>query len=274
MRTPRLKLEETAVYHCTSRILEDRRLLDEACRDHLRENIYKWADFCGVEILAFCILDDHCHILARVEPGKKPSSKELDRRYRLINAHLPAKLEQWDRESGKATVQAGVESRMGDISGFLKEFKQAVTPWINARLRRRGPLWFHRFGSILVEDRPEIVHTVAAYIDLNPVRAGLVKKPDLYPWCTSGHSKKSLLKHTASINEHLPDTSSPLHDRIPAFTLGKILGSPRFVLEKGKALEERYRPGKRNYAVPVPDLNPRLFTTYANPRLNRKSFKR
>ena len=269
MRTPRLKLKETAVYHCTSRILEDRRLLNKTCKDHLLENLFKWADFCGVEVLAFSILDDHYHVLSRVEPVQNLTSKELDRRFRLVNNHLPNKIQSWEnalRAKDSETLEA-LTDRMGDISQFLKEFKQSVTPWINAHHNRRGPLWFHRFTSMLVEERLEILNVVAAYIDLNPVRARLVKKPGDYPWCTAGHSQTLALPHKQLMQEHLLDRESPLLHRIPAFTLGRILGTPRFVLEKRNALPGKYRPTKRHYAVTIPKFNPNLFTTHANPRL-------
>jgi hypothetical protein len=40
-----------------------------------------------------------------------------------------------------------------------------------------------RFKSVLVEGKGEALRTMAAYIDLNAVRAGLVKDPKDYRWC-------------------------------------------------------------------------------------------
>ncbi|WP_395741419.1 hypothetical protein [Prosthecobacter sp.] len=40
-----------------------------------------------------------------------------------------------------------------------------------------------RFKSVLVEGKGELLRTTAAYIDLNPVRAGLVQDPKDYRWC-------------------------------------------------------------------------------------------
>ncbi len=49
-----------------------------------------------------------------------------------------------------------------------------LTFHMNKRLDRSGTLWKGRFKSVLVEDHERALLTIAAYIDLNPVRAGLV----------------------------------------------------------------------------------------------------
>jgi hypothetical protein len=76
---------------------------------------------------------------------------------------------------------------MGDISVFVKELKQRFSKWYNKRTERFGTLWAERFKSVLVEDQPGSLRGVAAYIDLNPVRAGLVKDPKDYRW--SGYAE-------------------------------------------------------------------------------------
>ena len=73
--------------------------------------------------------------------------------------------------------------RMGDVSAFMKEFKQRFSRWYNKHNGRFGTLWAERFTSVLVEDSPAALRTVAAYIDLNPVRAGLVEDPKDYRFC-------------------------------------------------------------------------------------------
>jgi hypothetical protein len=76
---------------------------------------------------------------------------------------------------------------MGDISAFMKELKQRFSRWFNQHSGRFGTLWAERFSSTLVENSPLALQTVAAYIDLNPVRAGLVSDPKNYIFC--GYSK-------------------------------------------------------------------------------------
>ncbi|MCH8474701.1 MAG: hypothetical protein LAT55_05670, partial [Opitutales bacterium] len=60
--------------------------------------------------------------------------------------------------------------------------------WYNSEHRRYGPLWSEKFKSVLVEGRANALKVVAAYIDLNPVRAGLVDDPGKYAYSGYGES--------------------------------------------------------------------------------------
>ena len=62
------------------------------------------------------------------------------------------------------------ELRRGDLSVLLKELKQRFTQWYNRRKGRRGTLWEDRFKIVIVEGSEAARLTMAAYIDLNPVR--------------------------------------------------------------------------------------------------------
>ena len=100
---------------------------------------------------------------------------------------------------------------MNDISIFIKELKGRFAQWYNRRHRRYGALWAERFKSVLLEGG-RAVATVAAYIDLNPVRAGLCRDPKDYRYC--GYAE-ALAKGSAAALEgiriilDLPQTTSP-----------------------------------------------------------------
>ena len=53
--------------------------------------------------------------------------------------------------------------------------------WFNRRHRRRGHLYQDRFKNVLVDEN-EYLLTVARYIVLNPVKAGMVRRPEDYIW--------------------------------------------------------------------------------------------
>ena len=69
------------------------------------------------------------------------------------------------------------------MSHFMKLLKQRFSQWFNRVRKREGTLWEGRFRSTLVEANSPALATVAAYIDLNPIRAGLVEDPKDYRWC-------------------------------------------------------------------------------------------
>ena len=68
-------------------------------------------------------------------------------------------------------------------SWFLRLVKQRFTQWYNKRQGRSGALWEDRFKSVLVEGAGPALSAMAVYIDLNPVRAGIVDDPADYRWC-------------------------------------------------------------------------------------------
>ena len=88
-------------------------------------------------------------------------------------------LEACPDEAARRSWLAQFTRRMGSLSIFVKALKQHFTQWYNVRNERKGPLWEDRFKSFIVEVPGEdglghVARIVAAYIDLNPVRAGLV----------------------------------------------------------------------------------------------------
>ena len=194
MRLPRLKgsREQSAVYHCISRVVGGQFLLDDLGKEKLAQLLLRLAAFCGMEVITYCMMGNHFHLLVRVPIRQELSDTELLQR-----------LEAFYGRRGVLTVLAreGIESRggidavlrrsllerMGDVSVFMKEFKQRFSRWYNRHTGRFGTLWAERFKSLLVEDTPGAVRMVAAYIDLNPVRAGLVQDPKDYRFC--GYAK-------------------------------------------------------------------------------------
>ena len=89
------------------------------------------------------------------------------------------------RDEDAEKVLESFRRRFCEVSVWTKEVKERFSKWLNKRRERRGTLWMERFKSVLVEDG-EALRTMALYIDLNPVRAGLVKEPADYRWSGYG----------------------------------------------------------------------------------------
>ena len=63
---------------------------------------------------------------------------------------------------------------------------RAYVRWFNRRHGRSGTLWEGRYRSTLIEAERYLLACMA-YIELNPVRAGMVAAPAQYPWSSHAH---------------------------------------------------------------------------------------
>ena len=189
MRKPRIKITgETAVYHCIARIVAGHRWLADHENEKLRQLMWEQAEFSGVEIVTYCLMGNHFHVLVRVPDQVSVSDGELVKRLRRFygpKSSLVKTVEEHFERHGvvSQSVRDSIAKRMGDVSVFMKELKHRFTKWFNKQANRFGTLWAERFKSVLIEDSIEAVSTVAKYIDLNPVRAGLVEDPRKYRFC-------------------------------------------------------------------------------------------
>ncbi|MEO7317464.1 MAG: transposase [Chthoniobacteraceae bacterium] len=138
-------------------------------------------------------MSNHFHILLEVpmRPEVLPTDEELLARPKHIYSGLGfATIRQHLTMLREAASQADAEAyretffaRMWDVSAFMKALKQRFTQWFNRQRGRKGTLWEERYRSVLVEGAGDALAAMAAYIDLNPVRAGMVADPEVYRWC-------------------------------------------------------------------------------------------
>jgi len=186
-----------------SRTVNGERLFGGREKEVLRKMIWQVAEFCGVEVLTYAVMGNHFHVLVRVPERSPVSDTELVRRYgilypqatryRMLSPRALAKvLGQGDAEAER--LRHRLLARMGDVSAFMKTLKQRFSIWFNHTHNRFGTLWAERFKSVLVEGAGNPLQTMAAYIDLNPVRAGLVKDPKDYRFCGYGEAVAGRLK--------------------------------------------------------------------------------
>lgn len=193
MRQRRLKVYgRSAVYHCMTRTVNGELLFKDRDKEILRKMIRQVADFCGVEVLTYCIMSNHFHVLLQVPDAPSVSDTELIRRYRVLYPK-PTKYQEASAVLMASQLQLGgneaevirrkLLARMSDVSEFMKTVKQRFTTWYNKSHQRYGTLWADRFKSVLVQGEGNPLQTMAAYIDLNSVRAGLVEDPKDYRFC-------------------------------------------------------------------------------------------
>lgn len=184
---------ERAVYHVMSRTSCGQRLFGDREKAIFVKQMRRQAAFCGVELLAYCVMGNHFHLLVEVPDKQDVTNEELLRRYRELygerqpaSAPKPEVLETYLKEGGEMgrQLRERLLARMHDLSAFVRELKQRFGIWYNQVHGNKGTIWAERFKSVLVERSPEALSTVAAYIDLNPVRARLAGDPADYRFCS------------------------------------------------------------------------------------------
>ena len=196
--------EKPAIYHCISRVVDKRLAFGPEDKEQFRIHMRMMENFSGCRVLAYCVMCNHFHLLLEVPPRPKAPLTDEQLLKRLgalypkafvatVAKELAAARElvaQGQAVNGEAYVQRIHERftyRMHDLSEFMKTLLQRFTRWHNKRTKRRGNLWEETFKSVIVEDGIA-ARTMAAYIDLNPVRAGMVADPAEYRWSSYGEA--------------------------------------------------------------------------------------
>lgn len=186
-------------YHCTSRVVDRRFALGAEEKEMFRKLMRNYERFSGCTVTAYCLMDDHFHLLLEVPP-KSPdglSDDELLNRLSAIYnddtvAEVAEELKEARRQKADGpalvnSIHGRFTARMHNLSQFMKALLQRYTQWHNRKNKRRGTLWEERFKSVIVEGGMA-ARTVAAYIDLNPVRAGIERNAAKYRWSSYGEA--------------------------------------------------------------------------------------
>jgi len=74
-----------------------------------------------------------------------------------------------------------IKTEEANLSQAIQFLNSSYAHWFNIRHMRKGHLFQDRYKSHLILNYPYL-HSVATYISLNPVEAGLVDSPEEYPW--------------------------------------------------------------------------------------------
>jgi REP element-mobilizing transposase RayT len=146
-------------------------------KDELVKIIKKFSKLFFVEVFGFCIMGNHFHLLVQMFPEHYFKDKEI---WKRCKAHYGEDFEVSDEKI------ADYRDKLSSLANYMKEIKQAFSWYFNKRHNRRGTLWGERFKSVIVE-RGETLINCLAYIDLNPIRAAIVERPEDYRWNSLGY---------------------------------------------------------------------------------------
>ena len=177
-RTQRLKInDETTVYHVMSRTALDGFPLGDVEKDFMLDLIRRYSALYLVEILGFCLMGNHFHLLVKMFPEYKFSDDDIKKRYSGFYG---------DERAFANGLIPSLRAKLSNLSEFVREIKVGFARYYNRRHNRRGYFWGDRFKSVIVEKGETLINCLA-YIDLNPLRAGLVDLPEEYRWNSLGY---------------------------------------------------------------------------------------
>lgn len=138
----------------------------------------------AVEVYAYCIMSNHFHLIARYDPLAcwRWTDEEVARRW--VDAFPPT-------DKGEVVEERKPEARelllanpgrlfrarrtLGSLGDFMKHLKQPIARRANLENGTSGHAWGGRYysGALLSE---EALLAAMAYVDLNPVRAGIAER--------------------------------------------------------------------------------------------------
>lgn len=168
---------ESTVYHVMSRTALEGFPLGDVEKDELLELIKKFSRLYFTDILGFSILGNHWHLLVRMHPEGNYSDSEIKQRFETFH----------DKKKYLSDFDIPkYREKLSNLSEFIKDIKQRFTRNFNRKRKRWGYFWGQRFKSVIVEQGHTLINCLA-YIDLNPIRAGIVQKPEDYRWNTIGY---------------------------------------------------------------------------------------
>ena len=190
-RTSRMIIaDEKAVYHVMSRTALDGFPLNDVEKDFMLDLIKRFSALYFTEILGFCLMGNHFHLLVKMIPEDRFTDAEIQKRLK----HFMETAGTLPKVRSHIYVK-----KLSNLSEFMREIKVGFARYYNRRHNRRGYFWGDRFKSVIV-DKGETLVNCLAYIDLNPLRAGIVDRPEDYRWNSLGYHLQTRQQRSISVH--------------------------------------------------------------------------
>jgi REP element-mobilizing transposase RayT len=222
-----VSLQDTPYYHCVARCVRRAWLWGfdpYAGRDYshrkawVLERIAKLTSIFAIDICAYAIMSNHYHLVLHVDRARASSwtQQEVVERWSVLFS-IPAVVELWqqghaseaDCDMASMIIERWRE-RLYDISWFMRSLNEYLARRANAEDDCKGRFWEGRFKSQALLDEAAVI-TAMAYVDLNPIRAGIAQTPETSSF-TSIQERIALWNSTRN-QEHCASTAA--EPRVP-----------------------------------------------------------
>jgi hypothetical protein len=180
MRRARYKSDEDAFYHIYTRTAGSPGHYPLQKRKAARRLLEMIRFFVGVyfcRLAAYEILGNHYHFIVFMEAFRTLSRPQLvERAKQLYGKRFEIRTASWTDSHWE-----GFNRRLFDVSSLMQQINGRFGAWFNRTFRRRGPFWSDRFKNAELLDLPAVQECLL-YIELNAVRAGLVRRPEQWKY--------------------------------------------------------------------------------------------
>jgi REP element-mobilizing transposase RayT len=143
-------------------------LEDDRAKQFLARLIRAAAEELGLDVFVAVLMSNHMHAVVRSPP--EPLYRQHTSR-RMPNRHYRP----WPKGHQKSTL----------IAQFMRSIRQRMSQRRHKELGLSGRFWEGRYDARPIEDATSLVVRVA-YDHRNPVKAGMVLRPEQYRWSTAG----------------------------------------------------------------------------------------
>ena len=196
-RSTLISLSDTPWYHCVSRCVRRAFLCGEDSatgmdfnhrRGWIATRIKELAHLFAIDVAAYAVMSNHYHLVAHVDQQRALawSADEVLVRWTqlftgplLVVRYLSPARDQMDQAEIAAVLKLAetYRARLHDLSWFMRMLNESLARQANAEDDCTGRFWEGRFKSqALLDDRALLA--AMAYVDLNPVRAGMAPTPE------------------------------------------------------------------------------------------------
>ncbi|MET0066219.1 MAG: transposase [Candidatus Thiodiazotropha sp.] len=237
-----ISLGDTPYYHCMSRCVRRAFLcvsdpFTGRSHEHRRQWIFdKLKDLTGcfaIDCCGYALMSNHYHLVLYVDrEAARAWSQDtvIDRWQRLFKGSVLVEryksgenLSRAERNAVDLMVSKWRE-RLMDISWFMRCLNESVARRANQEDRCTGRFWEGRFKSQALLDEKALAACLA-YVDLNPVRAGMAKTPETSEF-TSISERIVRERVSGKVTKSRTETDQPEH-------LMPFIGNPRKDMPKG-----------------------------------------
>lgn len=249
-----ISLEDTPYYHVVARCVRRAWLWGYdtyAGKDYshrkawVLQRLRHLADIFSIDLCAYAIMSNHYHLVLRVDRQRmaRQSHAEIVTRWTQLFSNPPL-IQRWQDGRASAAERMIAEElierwrlRLIDISWYMRCLNEYLARRANAEDACTGRFWEGRFKSQALLDEAGLL-TAMAYVDLNPVRAGIAATPEESEF-TSVYTRLQLFRRESAVQPRMRQSPRSLSGR---------QASPPLL-----AFSELADPGRSNIPMKFPE---------------------